>query len=316
MKTMKKVITKQDFSVDWLLASKFYVDLPPGMISRILVLGYLYRSIKSGNSIGILQEITKGISQTQLYAYRKNNFSVSGGKINQLKLLENTLLKLNIKDRQTDRSTGHTLTILHRELMEESESRTISIQKAKEIRENLIKEEEQKTRKFNSVNEIEEVALNICQMFASGLISIYESCSRYGVSYLEFFKWVIGMETVREMYEDAVRVAKFVTESQIYTVTANMVLERLKAGYTSSTDIVWDAIWVMGKKVFVEKAKRTNTREITISELIRVIVTLKNESGIPAIDGDDFSAMSDNELFDHIKEMSTRINQKKSKVEK
>ena len=125
MKVFEKVISKQDFSIEWLIDNNYYIDLPPGMVSRILVLGYLYRSIKSGNPIAILQEITKGRSQRQLYTYRKNNFSVSGAKVNQLKLLENTLLKLNIKDWATDRPTEYTITLLHRELMEESESRMI-----------------------------------------------------------------------------------------------------------------------------------------------------------------------------------------------
>jgi hypothetical protein len=135
---------------------------------------------------------------------------------------------------------------------------------------------------------------------------------RHGVSYLEFFKWVIGMDAVREMYEDSVNVAKFVTESQVSTVTTNMILERLKVGYTTSSDILYATIWVNGEKRFIEKGKRVNTREINLSELIWVLATIKNESRIPAIDGDDFSAMSDNELYDYIKKNSTPITQKKN----
>jgi len=310
---MKKVINKHDLRIDWLTTNGYYIELPAGLVSRILMLGFLYRQIKEGNGIAILQQITKGISQTQLYSYKRGNWSVPGNKYNKLKLLENEILHLNIKDRKTDKLTGYTLTLVHKELMAEPESKTISVQRAVEIREELVNEEEKKRRTFSSVNEIEEVALNICQMFASGRITIYEACARFDVSYLDFFKWVIGMDPVKQMYEDSVAVAKFVTESQIYTVSANMILERLKIGYTTVTDIVYDTLWVNGQKEFTEKAKRTTTREISLSEMIRVISLLKNVTGAPSIDQDDFSDMSDDDLFNYIKEVRARVGTKRSK---
>lgn len=308
---MKKAITKREFDVNWLTASQFYIELPSNPTSRIIVLGFLYRSIKSGNQIGTLQEIIKGVEQRQLYNLRKANWTVPGSKINKLKLLENTMLQLIIRDRKTDKPTGFTLNVLHKEIMPELEHRIISVQKAMDIRDDILKKDQAKQRTFESVNEIEEVALNICQTFASGRITIYEACTMFDVAWLDFFKWVIGMEAVRQMYEDAVKVAKFVSESQVYSVSINMMLERLKSGYTTNTDIVWDAIWVNGEKRFVEKAKRTNTREITLSELIRVIATLKNESGVPAIDGDEFNSMSDTELWDYVQEIRGRTSMKK-----
>lgn len=308
---MGKVLTKQDFSIDWLVANKFYVDLPKDPVSRIIILGFLYRGIKEGNPITVVQHITKGVSPSQLYQYRRNNWTVCGSKLNKLKLVENTVLTLAIRDCRTDRPTGYRLSVLLREIMQQSEPRTISVEKAIDIREALTREEESKQRTFTSITEIEEVALNICQMFASGRLTIYEVCARHQVSYLDFFKWVIGMESVRLMYEDAVKVSKFVSESQIYTVAINMVLEKLKAGYTSATDIVYDAIWVNGIKRFVEKAKRTTTRDINISELIRVLMVLKSETGVPAMENDDFAGMSDQELFDYIKDIRGRTPVKK-----
>jgi len=313
---MKKVITKQEFNIEWLVANQYYIELPSEVVSKIVVLGYLSRMIKSGNAIQVILGITKGASPTQLYEYQKNKWFVNGSKINKLKLLENTLLQLNIRDKKTDKLTGNVLKVLHREIMVNADSHVISVQKALDIREELVKEEEAKERKFESVNEIEEIALNICQMFASGRINIYEACARYNVSYLEFFKWVIGMDSVRQMYEDAVRVAKFVTESQVYTITANLMLDRLKNGYTSATDIVYGTLWVNGEKRFIETGKRTSTREITISELIRVIATLKNDAGVPASDIDDFSNLSDQELWDYINEIRGRVATKRLPVKK
>jgi len=308
---VKKLVTKESVTIPWLEHNGYAIKMPDDTVTKIVVSGFLYRQVQTTNQVNVLLAVTDGVSRSMLYDYRKEGFAVPLKLQGRKREVEDKIQELKIIDKTSGKNSKFAFQFSVKELSDLKSRPTISIEKAVQIREDLLIEQEKKVRKYDSVEEIEKVSLDICQTFASGRITIYESCNRFNVAYLDFFKWVVGNENVRLMYEDSIHVAKFVTESQIYTISTNMILERLKSGYSSNTDVVYDYIWVNGKREEIEKSKKTYNKEITISDLIRVVQLLKNELSAPEGSGtEDFETMSDEELMEYVGDLRKRINDK------
>jgi len=305
---LKKLVTKEDLTIQWLKKECYSILFPKDPIIRIILCSYLYRIGIEDKQMSDILKVTHGVSRATIYNYKKANFNISDHQQKQKRNTQDNIQQIDIIRSDNKLRTKYTFQFTIRELEENKPVKRLSIEKAIKVRDNLIIEQDVRSKEFKTQDEILEVVEKICILHSSGRVDIYEALYRCKVSHADFFRWVIQDDIVKQMYEESIMLAKFITESQIYTLSSNIILDRLRSGYLSSTSTQFDYIWVNGKREPIEKTKKTLTKQISITDLIKVLQLLRNDLSAPKdVDVDEFDKYTEEELF----EMFDKMREKK-----
>ena len=155
-------------------------------------------------------------------------------------------------------------------------------------------------------DDVEKRALDACQMFATGMVTIVECCESKGISYSVFTNVCNQSERCAKAYEQAIRLANVLNNGRQIALLDTALVHILTERKHTTETIYYEKVTIPGSMhpVWREKKKAVTKRDLLPGEMIMVkALLLKNLSSITmAVGGDEFTNMTEEQLLSFILE--------------
>ena len=152
----------------------------------------------------------------------------------------------------------------------------------------------------------EQRVLAVCQLFATGMLTVMECCERNQISYDYFINTINQSEHCAKSYEQAIRIANLLNNGRQISLLDSALIQLLTERKHTTETIFYEKITIPGQIVPVwrEKKKSISKRDLYPGELITIkALLLKNLHSITAAaGGDEFTNMTEEELANYILE--------------
>lgn len=149
----------------------------------------------------------------------------------------------------------------------------------------------------------ERLIVRLCEDFATGLITITEACERQGLPYLQFVDIISRSDAMRELYEQAVRIANSIQNSRQLTLVDQRLINLLSSGKHETEVIGYEKHIIPGQLEprWIEKRKTITRRDLTPTELLMAKAMLVKSVMLSSVGADsDLSGLSESELLEYI----------------
>lgn len=311
-------------SMQWLTANNIALDIISVEIPKRYPLFFLcralYRQIQHGKKTVIADQVAKAmidLSKRSIINYAdqafvfKKVFAKAYREYNARKEeFENTPFRLIGKSTDSGNQIfDFTVTISELQTLKFSKSQTaqpmhLNVKRVMNIRKEQIESaEREKESTPDRIENIEEVALKICEDYAAGIYTITECCDTYGINYLIWVEWIQKNMYIRTVYEEATQIAAMLNQSRQLTMLDNIILGLLSKGVYEEKVIQYDKVFAPGslEPQFVEKGYTIRKRDLSIGELSALKIMLsRNLIKLPQGQAEDFGGMSEAELVQYI----------------
>lgn len=156
---------------------------------------------------------------------------------------------------------------------------------------------------FNEEAEMEKLIVRLCEDFATGLITITEACDRHGLPYLQFVDIISRSDAMREVYEQACRIANSIQNSRQLTLVDQRLISLLASGKHETEVISYERHIIPGQLEprWIEKRKTITKRDLTPTELLMAKAMLVKSAALSSSGIEtDLSGLTEAELLEYI----------------
>lgn len=177
--------------------------------------------------------------------------------------------------------------------------------------------ESEQTRQENYIvdlstdEKVENVIRDICHLYASGLLTIVESCERYKLTYIQFLEILTKDELYYQMYQTACRLANQFHSSRQLSQVDNLIFQILAKGCTTNETVTYEKQMIPGQlePKWIEKRKSVTKRDLSINEIMLLKSLLLKIVDISQLttNTDEFSNMSEEELINYVNDKQDEI---------
>lgn len=323
MATHKIEITKA-INPNWLFDNEYTVVLPKNMVHRVRLLGILWNNTTEDNTMARIRKllgVVEGIKERTFMKIKKFNFEFTettvGKKIfNDEKLLEeykSQSFTVEVRENASNLIRYHFRVNLNKaeEFNIPKPEPVLDPNKVVAIRKAEL--EKPASIEIKSDEQKEDVARSICETVATGMFSIIEACDRYNVKYLEFAQWYATNEFIKQMYVEAMLMAKFFNASRQTSQVDKIINELLQSGKTKTETTSYTKVYnpMNPEGLWVEDKKQIVERQIDEKGLVMLKQMVKDIQA-PSFGMDEFDTMPEDELSGMVDELKARINKKLS----
>lgn len=181
------------------------------------------------------------------------------------------------------------------------------VSKRKEILENKTLEK----RVFENEEEKEKLVLALCKEFATGTLTITESCAKHGIHYLQFVEMLVESDYLKQIYDEAVVINNTVQSSRQLTVADQRIIETLVSGKYQTIKVTQKReLDPVGKKdyIWVDHTRTITTRPLSLAEILTLKVAIGRAHQLGTIlNPNEFAEMSDAELLSYINKNNSQV---------
>ncbi|HOZ82662.1 MAG TPA: hypothetical protein PKU82_07025 [Bacteroidia bacterium] len=314
-------------SYNWLLSKGYVISLPEkdNKFAIVFVARILYRQVPRGKNMTASKNLSKVMDVTTrtLYKYIDCGFAID-------KIFKDATYLKYTKERNDiftkpficriiDKSTKQEIvefdvtiqTLYDSNLIvdiseaDKADKPKLDMRKIIQLRNDILNED---IVELNDTNreDMERLAMHICEVFGTGCVTITEACDRYNVNYLTWIDWLRKNAYIRQMYEEACRAAALINHTRQLSLVDNRLNALLNNGFVEETTFTYDKVFLPGRlePVYREKTKVVRRRDLDLSQLAMIKGMLyRSLISLPPSDPDDFSNWSTEEILNYVNSM-------------
>lgn len=254
-------------------------------------------------------EVTSGISDVTLRRYKSSGFkNVVDSKLKDKGFLISVINKSSKKVIHTFACTVGKLIEFNLGNVPGAVTPLLDQNKVLAIRNQDLLDQEGEEVSFDKIH---EKARDIATKYAGGLFNIKEACTLCNVRYLDWLRWCISDEYVRQLYKEAHFSALFLNQSRQLTLIDNHLIILLQRGYTETVSTVYEKITTPAapEGIMVPKAEKRIRKDLALTDLARAKAIILHQNDIDDAGGSDdkFEKMSLEELDSWLKNNDVKL---------
>lgn len=321
MATSKIEITKA-INPNWLSDNGYTIVLPKNAVHRVRILGILWNNTLEQRTMQKMRKmlsVTEGIEKRTFQKIKSFNFQFTettvGKRIfNNIELFEeykNQSFTIEVREDASQLIRYHFRVNLNKaeEFNIPKPEPILDPNTVVAIRKSEL--ERPASIEIASDEQKENLARHICENVATGMFSIIEACDRYNVKYLEFAQWYATNEFVKQMYVEAMLMAKFFNASRQTSQIDKIINELLQSGKTRIETISYSKIYnpMSPEGLWIEEKKQVVERDIDEKGLVMLKQMVKDIQA-PSFGMDELDTMADDEMSKLADELKLKISKK------
>lgn len=322
-----KIDIKKAINPTWLIQNKCVLILPKCPVHKVRLSAILWGNIpkaKVSEQVRMFLECTEGIAERHLYRYYKHNFAFNDTTIG---------VRLMKKEDEVEKLKEQSFLVEVRELVsgltryhfKVSPNKVEELEQVNEPKLDMLEINELRNQELSkpalpekrTPQEIDDLGMKISKLVATGIYSVYDACNQCGVKWVEFMGWYTENPYIYELYNQAIRIARFFKNSSYETIADKMLFELLQSGKMMDVSVDYDMIYPPFKPegYFVASKKKVQEKSLTLRDILDLKRAVQG-MGDPIPQADTFETMNQEELAEKIQEMTKQVNKAKKEREK
>ncbi|RUP42321.1 MAG: hypothetical protein EKK63_01710 [Acinetobacter sp.] len=317
------LILENVLSVVWLESNKMKVFIPNSSIYiNIAVSRLMYRQ-QQGNmnrmtKVRTIVSCFENVKERTLHTYVGKGFDskvICSAKVlaffnkNVKKISEEPLI-LVLKDRATGEVHGQVETTLSKlnsiTVKSSDDKKPLDIKKIVTNREELL--EKAALPVEMTIETIEDIGKRVCEVFATGAVSIIGACEKCGVDYFQWSNWLQKSTYLQGIHQQAMSIALTLNQSRHLSMLDNQISKLLDRGYYEEETFSFKAVIVAGQiePTYTPVGKTIKRRDLSLGEM-RELKRMLIDTMIGGLQSkDEFASMTDEELVHYINKSSNQ----------